>query len=114
MVLDARKALIVQPDVIFVSRDRLGIVRNQIWGAPDLVVEVLSPGTAAYDQRRKLAWFKKYGVRECWLVNPGARQMTVHARQEQRSTKAAYGPGHTVRSSVLPELRLRVADVFGV
>ena len=114
VVLDGPKALILQPDIVFVSSDRLGIVRNQIWGAPDLVVEVLSPGTAVYDQRRKLAWFKKYGVRECWFVKPGALQITVHALEERPSTKAAYHPGQTVRSFVLPELELRVTDVFGV
>lgn len=113
VVLDERKALILQPDIIFISNDRLGILRNQVWGAPDLVIEVLSPGTAAYDQRRKLGWFKRYGVRECWFVNPRARQVVVRALAERPATRKAYGLSGTVRSSVLPELALRVADVFG-
>ena len=114
VVLDERKALILQPDIIFISNDRLGILRNQVWGAPDLVVEVLSPGTAAYDQRRKLGWFRKYGVRECWCVDPDARQITVHAFEERPATTSAYDLGHTVRSRVLPQLSLRVTDVFDV
>ena len=48
VVLDEAEALIVQPDIIYVSRQRLAIVRNQVWGAPDLVIEVLSaPNIAA-------------------------------------------------------------------
>jgi len=112
VVLDERKALILQPDVVFISSDRLGIVRNQVWGAPDLVVEVLSPGTATYDQRRKLRWFKRYGVGECWIVNPRANQITVHALDQRPATRFIYGLSDTVQSSVLPGLDLRVADVF--
>lgn len=113
VVLDAPKALILQPDIVFVSRDRLGIVRHQIWGAPDLVVEVLSAGTAAYDQRRKLGWFRRYGVRECWFVNARTRQIIVHGFSEPSATRSAYNLADTVRSRVLLELELPVADVFG-
>ena len=49
VVLDEKKALIVQPDIVFISRERIGIVRDRIWGAPDLVIEVLSPGTRRRD-----------------------------------------------------------------
>ncbi len=77
VVLDADRSLIVQPDVLFVSTGRTSIIRNQVWGAPDLVVEVLSPGTEAHDRTEKLGWYRQYGVRECWLVDPAAEQITV-------------------------------------
>jgi Uma2 family endonuclease len=67
----------VQPDVLFVATERLSIIRNQIWGAPDLVVEVISPGTAAHDTGEKLAWYRQYGVREDWLVEPADGRVTV-------------------------------------
>ena len=113
VVLDGPNALILQPDIVFISTDRLGIVRNQIWGAPDLVVEVLSPGTATYDQRRKLGWFKKYGVRECWFVNPATRQIAVHQLAGRPTKKTVYASADTVQSAVLLGLELRLADLFG-
>jgi Uma2 family endonuclease len=114
VVLDGPNALILQPDIVFISTARLGIVRNQVWGAPDLVVEVLSPGTAAYDRRRKLGWFKQYGVIECWFVDPRVCRITVHRLADRPATKAAYDKRDIVRSGVLPELELRVTDVFGL
>ncbi len=77
VILDRDRALIVQPDVLFVSAERLSIIDNQVWGAPDLVVEVLSPGTAAHDRTNKLGWYRQYGVRECWLVDPANRLITI-------------------------------------
>jgi Uma2 family endonuclease len=77
VVLDAARALIVQPDVLFVAAERTQIIRNQIWGPPDLVVEVLSLSTESYDRGEKLGWYREYGVRECWLVDPAAGHITV-------------------------------------
>jgi Uma2 family endonuclease len=112
VVLDEQRALILQPDIIFISTDRLGILRNQVWGAPDLVVEVLSPGTATYDQRRKLGWFRRYGVRECWIVDPRNNRITIHRFEPQAADRSTFGVADTVRSSVLPDFALRLADVF--
>jgi Uma2 family endonuclease len=79
VVLDERKALILQPDLVFISTARLGIIRNQIWGAPDIAIEVLSEGTTRYDRTRKLGWYRRYGVREYWLVDPLERAIEVIA-----------------------------------
>jgi len=102
VVLDADRSLIVQPDVLFVAAARVSIIRDQVWGAPDLVVEVLSPGTAAHDRTGKLGWYRQYGVRECWLVDPAAARMTVvdfsGAMPETRASDSAG----VVRSSVFP------------
>jgi len=110
VVLDRERALIVQPDVLFVSTDRLSIVRDQIWGAPDLVAEVLSAGTDSHDRVDKLTWYQQYGVRECWLVDPRTRTIAVHVFGAAAEVRRAGGV-ERIRSSVLPDLR---ASAFGL
>ena len=64
---------VVQPDVVFVSRERENIITHgNIQGAPDLVVEVLSPSTAHRDRTFKRALYARHGVREFWLVDTDA------------------------------------------
>lgn len=112
VVLDEERALILQPDVIYVSNARLGIIRDQVWGAPDLVVEVYSKSTLTYDSTTKLEWYRSYGVRECWLANPLLRQIEVVVLSTAGIERAVFNPRATVRSAVLPKLRLRVAEAF--
>jgi Uma2 family endonuclease len=103
VILDAGRSLIVQPDVVFVSKERTSIIRDQVWGAPDLVVEVLSPGTAAHDRTEKLGWYRQYGVRECWLVDPAASRITVFDFTGASPTFRVSEPPATVRSVVLTD-----------
>ena len=64
---------VAQPDVLYVSPERQEILQTWIEGAPDLVVEVLSPSTARMDRLLKLNRYAEAGVREYWLVDPVAR-----------------------------------------
>jgi Uma2 family endonuclease len=103
VVLNTEGSLIVQPDVLFVAAERLRIIRRQVWGPPDLVVEVLSLSTASYDRGEKLEWYRQYGVREYWLVDPGALQLTVISFASSPPDVTVLSPPHAVRSLVLPE-----------
>jgi Uma2 family endonuclease len=113
VVLDRQRALIAQPDLVFIAKDRLSIINHQIWGAPDLVVEVLSPSTARRDRTIKLGWYQKYGVRECWLVEPTDGIIEVVRLKEASMTRRKYTEGAVLRSGVLRSLRLPVSDLFG-
>jgi Uma2 family endonuclease len=112
VVLDRDAGLVLQPDVLFVSSDRRSIIRDQVWGAPDLVVEVLSAGTQAYDRGQKLGWYRQYGVSECWLVDPAREAVVVvDFTGADPIERIAHGTG-LVRSSVLPALHMSASALF--
>lgn len=69
------------PDVMIVC-DRNKIKRDGVHGAPDLVVEVLSPGTAKYDKVHKKNIYAKCGVREYWIVSPGDRTVEIYQNND--------------------------------
>jgi Uma2 family endonuclease len=68
---------VVQPDIVFVGPERAGIVKDHVEGAPDLVVEVLSPGTARRDLGEKLELYAEAGVDEYWIVDPATRTFEI-------------------------------------
>lgn len=75
---DAAIDTVVQPDVLVVC-DPAKIDRRGVRGAPDWLLEVLSPSTAAHDQIAKRRTYERAGVREYWLVHPSDRTLTVYA-----------------------------------
>jgi Uma2 family endonuclease len=82
---DERIDTVVQPDVLVVC-DESKLDRRGVRGAPDLVVEVLSPSTASHDQLRKRGVYERAGVQEYWLVHPTDRVISVY-----RLTGSEYG-----------------------
>jgi Uma2 family endonuclease len=112
VVLDEKNALIAQPDVLFVSNERAGIVRDRIWGAPDLVVEVASPGTERYDRTTKIEWYRTYGVRECWLIDPHEAVVTVVNLVASSDTPRSFSSDDLVESTVLPVFNAAARQFF--
>ena len=80
---DAAIDTVVQPDVLVVC-DPHKIDRRGVRGAPDWVLEVLSPSTAAHDQIAKRRTYERAGVRDYWLVHPGDRTLTVYLLENGR------------------------------
>jgi Uma2 family endonuclease len=110
VVLDRESALVVQPDLFFISTERLSIIGDRVWGAPDLVVEILSPSTEHRDRTLKLAWYRRYGVKEYWLVVPRDRRIEIVDGRTQATQ--SFSGDETIQSSVLPNLALKVAACF--
>ena len=77
VILDPARALILQPDLLFVSNNRRDILTDRVWGAPDLVVEVMSPHPRIGQLEDRLRYFGHYGVRECWLIHQLTREIEV-------------------------------------
>jgi Uma2 family endonuclease len=70
--------VVVQPDVIVILKDNHEkITPSRIVGAPDLVIEVASPGTANYDRREKQDTYARAGVPEYWLADPSAYTISL-------------------------------------
>jgi len=105
---------VVQPDLIFIAADRLKIITEaNVQGAPDLVVEVLSPGSARIDRVQKRDLYARFGVREYWLVSPEAHTIEVLALRGQTFERLGlFGAGDAIRSDVLIDLAFKIDGVF--
>ncbi len=107
---------VVQPDLLFVANQRahLLIGGDSVLGAPDLVVEILSPSTAGRDRTLKRALYAKYGVQEYWLVDPDARTVVVlRLGAGAFAVEAIYGEGQTMTSSTLGGFSADLNEIFG-
>ena len=77
VILDAGRAIVVQPDLCFVAEARGSIVGDRVHGAPDLVVEVLSPNPRVGRTDTRLELYARYGVAECWLAHVPERRLEI-------------------------------------
>lgn len=91
---------ILQPDVIFISNETVHIVKNnKIFGAPDLVVEILSPSTSTNDKIRKKTQYERFGVKEYWIVDPRHHIIDQFVLEGVKFyLHATYAPGDTLLS----------------
>jgi Uma2 family endonuclease len=113
VILDRSKALVVQPDLLFIANDRSHIVTDRIYGAPDLVIEVLSPQPRIGRLDDRVSWFAQYGVRECWLLRQDEVVLDVltlaNGRVLADTRYTRYAPLH---STVLPDFRLSLNEIL--
>ncbi len=108
----------VAPDVVWVSKNRLAALlgpEGHLHAAPDLVVEVLSPGRTneRRDREAKLKLYSRRGVREYWIVDWQRRQVEVYRRVDTALELAAtLLEGEAIESPLLPGFRLPLDDLF--
>jgi Uma2 family endonuclease len=105
---------VFQPDVVFLSKQKLDILtRENIQGAPDLVIEVLSPGTENRDRTIKLKAYSKFGVQEYWMANEKKEAAEVWRRKGQKlGFHALLDSTQTLTTPLLPGLEIALEKIF--
>jgi Uma2 family endonuclease len=106
--------VVVQPDVVFVSAGRTSLVgKRRIEGAPDLIVEVLSPSTEERDRGYKFKLYAQQGVREYWLADPEARSLEIHTLTESGyQLVGRFTHDAVLRSKLFPDLTSTITGLW--
>jgi Uma2 family endonuclease len=106
----------VQPDLLFVSKARAHILTEKnVQGAPDLVIEVLSPSTRRRDEGLKLERYEILGVQEYWVVDPKRHAARIYRRSDDRLRKVAdltTAGGDCLTSPLLPGLEIALSEIY--
>jgi Uma2 family endonuclease len=108
---------VVEPDVLFVSREREHhvLTDKHLVGAPDLVVEVGSPSTRRTDERAKLRLYERFAVAEYWIVDPDLDAIKVFRLVDsryQRVAELSLEAGDALTSPLLPGVELLLTEIF--
>ena len=104
---------VVQPDILFISNERRHIItENNISGAPDLAIEILSPGTAQRDRELKLSLYSRFGVREYWIVDPDERSVQAMGLGPEGYNTIRTHTSGMVSSPLLPGLDIPLDEIF--
>lgn len=107
---------VVQPDLIFVSKEREHIITPaNVQGAPDLVVEVLSPSSRRRDWQDKLKLYERHGVSEYWLIDPDSRMAWIMRLRDGRlAMHRACCEGDVAESAVIENFFVSMDAIFRV
>jgi len=105
---------ILQPDILYISAERKDeIIKDRIEGAPDLIIEILSPSNAYYDLRQKKDIYEKFGVKEYLIIDPIAQNADLYLLKDgqyilhQRASK-----NETLSSVLLPGFGIELLKLF--
>lgn len=106
---------VFEPDILFIHKDRLNIIGEQnVQGAPDLVVEILSESTAYRDTIHKKKMYARFGVKECWLVAPEDKLVEVYTLKGQGEYQLlkTYYDKDIIESETIGGLKISLAEIF--
>ena len=102
---------VVQPDIMVIC-DRNIIGPEGCRGAPDLVIEILSPSNTAIEMERKFALYREAGVREYWIVDPENNRIKVCCFKDGAILTNTYEAADTVTVDIFPDLKIELEQVF--
>lgn len=105
---------VVQPDIIIILNQRKGIINpKNVKGAPDVVIEILSPSAPERDKDIKFKLYAKYGVKEYWIVDPYAQSIEIFKNSQTGfDLVKTFMPGVALTSTILPESAIDLTKVF--
>lgn len=107
---------VVEPDLLYISRERSQILTEKhVRGAPDLAVEILSPGTRKTDEVTKRQLYERFGVGEYWVIDPERDTIKIYRRVEGafvRVAELAAEAGDTLTTPLLPGFAVSLNEVF--
>jgi len=105
---------IFQPDLLYISEERKSeLVQDRISGAPDLIVEILSPSTAYYDLKQKKDFYERYGVKEYLIVDPVRHDAEVYSLIDEKfELKQKEQQNGTIHLTTLPGLQIELQKLF--
>ena len=107
--LSDRPLTIVQPDIMIIcDKDKLDGKRCN--GAPDFIIEIISPSNPADDYIRKLYYYKNFGVREYWIVDPRRKTVTVNYFEENM-LNIQYSFDSTIKVNIYDDLLINFSDI---
>ena len=101
----------LQPDLLVVC-DEEKIDAREVKGAPDLVIEILSPSNLSHDKIVKYTKYFKAGVKEYWMVDPMKEEVNVNILTSNRYISTTYKKGDIIKVSILDDLYINVTDLF--
>lgn len=103
---------IVHPDLMIVC-DKTKLDEKRCNGAPDFIIEIVSPGSPADDYIRKLYYYKNAGVREYWIVDPRRKTVTVNYFEEN-ILNIQYSFDSTIKVNIYEDLLVNFSDIAKV
>jgi len=111
MVLSPHR--VMQPDVVYIARERLDIIAKTINGPVDLAAEVISLGDRTRDRIEKRDLYEQYGIKEYWLIDPEAKTAEVlHLEQGRYQLFMRATPGQIAASKLLPGFEIAVTSLL--
>jgi Uma2 family endonuclease len=103
---------VVQPDILVVC-DKSKLDKRGMRGAPDWIIEILSPATSLHDLTAKYALYEKSGVKEYWIVDPANMIATVYLLQNNAYIRTGvYGKDDTIQSTIFEDFSVNMGEVF--
>jgi Uma2 family endonuclease len=113
VVLDERRPVVLQPDLLYLAPEQMILAVDRVYGAPALVVEILSPRPRIGDLDERVALFVRHGVREIWVYDQQARALDVLQCADARVASRVRIYDGPIKSAVLPAFGRSMAEIVG-